>query len=375
MQIEKRKTIVLFGIGHTNALILHRWVAAPINNCDLICISKFESSTYSAMLPGTLAGQFKPDQMRFNLPQLAKHANAKLILGDVIGCDLTARQIHFADQASQSFDLLSIGIGSVPSHQKIYANEPSVIAIKPMQTFFSRLKTQLDRLSHLQNLKVAIIGGGVATVELALCLEQHWRSQKLNSTLQLSIVTASEHIANGMKPRSISKLTKIVDRHNIAIKTNRRIVAVTNRTLLAESGDVITYDIAIWATGASAPPVLQNFDLLKDAEGFISTRQTLQSFDEDRIFAVGDAGTMRECPTAKAGVYAVRQAPILWHNLNAIVKNKPLIRYEPQSDYLKILNTGDGRAYLEYGAFGIHARWCLWLKHWIDQKFIRQFKH
>ena len=61
-------------------------------------------------------------------------------------------------------------------------------------------------------------------------------------------------------------------------------------------------------------------------------------------------------------------------NLRALLNGQPLQNFDPQSNFLKILNTGDGKALLEYGWLTVHARWCLSLKTWIDRRFIRTFQ-
>ena len=76
------------------------------------------------------------------------------------------------------------------------------------------------------------------------------------------------------------------------------------------------------------------------------------------IFAAGDCATIATHPALpKAGVYAVREAPILAHNLRAAVRGGALRTFEPQPRFLSLLNTADGRAILSYGAFAWHSRW------------------
>jgi len=75
--------------------------------------------------------------------------------------------------------------------------------------------------------------------------------------------------------------------------------------------------------------------------GFVATKSTLQSTSHAEVFATGDIGTQVETPSAKAGVFAVRQAPVLFHNLRALVLKRGLKNYKPQADFLSLVSTGD----------------------------------
>lgn len=371
-----RRRIVLLGIGHTNADIVRRWVDDPLPNTDLIGISRYPRSTYSGMLPGTLGGQFTPGEMRIDLQPLFDRAGARLLIADTTGLDLTTKTLTFADAPPLDFDVLSIGVGSMPAGWQAHVDHPGMIPIKPMQTFLDRLHARLEQVREQKATppQIAIVGGGVASVEIALCLDQWLRQRAPGVEHQIAIYTSDTHVARGMKSRSIRKLEKILQRRGIVVVPNQRIESIDGAVMVSVDGTKHDADAVIWATGAAAPPVLERLGLESDRHGFVATKPTLQSLSSDHIFAVGDSGTMVEEPSPKAGVYAVRQCPILWHNLRAILENQPLVEYEPQADFLKLLNTGDGKALLEYGRWSIHARWCWHLKTWIDKRFIREFQ-
>lgn len=366
------RNVVLLGIGHTNAHIIHEWASNPVSDCLLTCISKFPTATYSGMLPGTLGQQFRDDEMRIDLKSLCERAGAKLILADTDGLDLEAGTVHFSDHDSLPFDVLSIGVGSMPAGWEIHAGEKSVVAIKPMQTFLDRLQRRLEPLlaSGNRRVKVAIVGGGVASVEIAFCLLQQFRKQSVEAEASLKIFTSSDTVAEGMKRRSVKKIKRLLEAQGIMVYSQNRVTTVNDDCIFTEDGTQHDADVVIWCTGAAAPPVLGKLNLQTDDRGFIATSDTLQSLSDSRIFAVGDSGTIVASPSPKAGVYAVRQCPVLWHNLRGFLSGGPLETFDPQSDFLKLLNTGDGKALLEYGPFSIHARWCWHLKTWIDRRFV-----
>lgn len=401
--------LVLLGIGHTNAHIVKQWQSDPIPGCKLTCISKFPTATYSGMLPGTLGQQFDDDEMRIDLADLCQRSGAELVLADTNGLDLDAGRLHFEDHQSIPFDALSIGVGSMPAGWESHKDAKSLVPIKPMQTFLTHLEAALQRVDvaevvktfdhHTDNpklltssatKKVAIVGGGVASVEIALCLDkaltsnrsgtrQEFRSAPskvltTSATHQIEIFTSSDTVAEGMRPRSVDRIEQILMSRSIHVTPGYRVTEVGDDFIATEDGSRHEADVVIWATGAAAPPVLGKLRLQTDDRGFIATSSTLQSLSDPRVFAVGDSGTILESPSPKAGVYAVRQCPILSHNLRAFFSSGSMKTFDPQSDFLKLLNTGDGRALLQYGIINAHARWCWHLKTWIDKRFITPFQ-
>ena len=67
---------------------------------------------------------------------------------------------------------------------------------------------------------------------------------------------------------------------------------------------------------------------------------TLQSTKDPAIFAVGDCAHLEHAPRPKAGVFAVRAAPVLTANLRAAVSGTELSPFRPQSHYLKLVSLG-----------------------------------
>lgn len=368
-------TIVLLGIGHTNAHVVRQWARSPIDGCRLVCVSPFAQSTYSGMMPGKLAGQFTDPQWRIDLTRLTEASSAELVIASTHGLDWNARVLLLDDHEPIHFDMLSIGVGSMPAGWSNHRHVESVVPIKPMQTFMTRLDDAFSRVdAPSRRRRVVIVGGGVASVELAFCLDGRFRDWPRPSETDIAILSGGSSIAEGMTTRSIHRLKSILRDRGIGLRTNCRVVACDGDGCRMDDGSREPADVIIWATGAEPVPLISRLGLKTDSRGFIATRPTLQSLSDERVFAVGDCGTVVDDPSPKAGVYAVRQSPILWHNLNAIVRGGPMRSFHPQADFLKLLNTGDGRAVLEYGRITAHAAWCWWLKRWIDHRFIDEFQ-
>ncbi len=373
-----RNTIVLLGVGHTNAHVLRMWKMQPLANAQLVCVSDFPAATYSGMLPGVLAGQYPAAQMQIDLVRLCQSAGARLIVDEVVGLNASERRIQFASRPPLDFELLSIGIGSRPTFDGVaVSSQESLVAVKPMQTFLQRLTDRVEaaRVARAGSgpVKVAIVGGGIGSIEIAFCLHRRF-SESDQADVRLSLVTSASRAGTGLGEAARDIVASELMAREIEVASGQRVRTIESDALTLENGNRIAADVVIWATGAAAPALIERLGLPTDERGFLATRKTLQVLEHDRIFSVGDTGTIVDAETAKAGVFAVRQGPILWDNLRRSIWKRPLQAYRPQQKFLKLVNTADGRAIAEYGRITRYRKWAWRLKDRIDRKFMAMYQ-
>jgi len=371
------RSIVLLGAGHTHAHVIRKWREEPIPGCRLTVVSDFPIATYSGMLPGTLAGLYPRGEMEIDLCRLSDAAGAELVIADTQGLDRDRRELRFADRPPLPFDVLSIGIGSVPSRDREATSDPAVVTIKPMQTFLDRLEGRLQAIGSRGGsgkILVAVVGGGAGGIEIAMALRPRVQMVLGERKCDITILEGGEEIGTGLPASAVRTIHDELAQQSIGVQTGRRVASVRSSRLHLEDGSALPVDLVLWATGAAPPPLLAAIPLPKDDRGFLRTNPMLQTTAGEPIFVVGDTGTIDTHPAPKAGVYAVRQAPILWQNLRRLLEGRTLLRYQPQRDFLKLMSTGDGRAILSYRGFTFRGRWCWWLKDWIDTRFVRQFQ-
>ncbi len=375
--------VVLLGIGHTNAHVLRMWGMQPFADADLTCITNFPVATYSGMLPAVMAGQAKQDQMEIDLVRLCASVGARLICQPVVGLDHDRREVLFDDRPAVAYDALSIGIGSVPTASGLAAGMDKVVKIKPMQTFLQRLGQAVDAASEsaadasgdrrTRQLRIMVVGGGVAGVEISFCLSPLVRERtKCDPLIQL--VTRSETVLPDGLASTRRRVVAVMQRRGIVLTTGRSVTEVASGRAVLDDAATVDADIVIWATGAVGPEALDRFGLPLDDRGFIQTDSTLRSVLGVPVFAVGDTGTIVDHQLPKAGVYAVRQGPVLWENLARTLSGKPLQSYVPQRSFLRLINRGDGHAIGQWKGITFSGRWAMRLKQSIDLRFMKMFQ-
>jgi NADH dehydrogenase FAD-containing subunit len=154
-----------------------------------------------------------------------------------------------------------------------------------------------------------------------------------------------------------------------------RIQAVADGFVVPDAGPSIPFDVLIWATGPRAPELFRDSGLPTNDQGYMRVAPTLQAEGYAAIFGAGDCVSLVGHPwIPKAGVYAVREGPVLARNLAAYLRGDPLDAYRPQCDWLSILNLGDGRALMSYRGYAAVGSPLWWLKSGIDQRFMRRFQ-
>jgi len=370
VQLANRR-IVLVGAGHTNLHIVRMWMQQPIADASLTLISPFPCATYSGMLPGTLAGLYDPSDMEIDLHRLTKAAGVELLVDEAIALDAVRKEVHFRERPPVTYDVASIGVGSVPLQMDRLKAHPGFVPIKPMFTVVQRLDSAIQRIGNAP-IRTAIVGGGAAGVEVAFCVEE--RIRRSGGAPQVTLVDANSQILTGFRPRTIQLVERELQRRGIDVHHGGRVTGHSGLDLTLDDDSILTTDVVIWVTGACPPPLLEQVNLPKSEAGFLRVQNTLQSVGDPSVFVVGDSADMDSEKIDRAGVYAVRQGPILWQNLCRSLQKRELITYKPQRDFLRLLATGDGRAVGQWKCFsGIGSHW--WrLKDRIDSKFMNMHR-
>jgi NADH dehydrogenase FAD-containing subunit len=91
------------------------------------------------------------------------------------------------------------------------------------------------------------------------------------------------------------------------------------------------------------------------------------------LFGGGDAIFFRGARLPGLGVHAIRQGPILFHNIQAYLLGEAPKAFVPQQRYLYVLNLGDGSGLGIRGDFSWRGYSAMTLKNFIDQRFINEY--
>lgn len=366
-QVSLTRDLVLIGGGHTHALVLRKWAMTPLPGARLTVINPGATAPYSGMLPGYVAGHYARADLDIDLVRLARCAGARLIVGAAEGIDLHNRLIHVPDRPAIGFDVASVDIGITSVMPDLAGFAAHAVPAKPLGPFASRWQAYLKGQGPA---RVAVIGGGVAGAELAMAMAHALAQQ--GRAAQVTLIDRG-HILSALPKRPQARLRRALQALGVTCMENAQITHLDAQGVHLAAGSSIPADFITGAAGAKPYDWIGQTGLALH-DGFIVVDDKLRSSDRD-VFAVGDCAHMAFAPRPKAGVFAVRQAPVLFDNLRAALAGEPWRRYRPQRDYLKLISLGGKSALAEKAGFPVAGSLMWQWKDHIDQTFMNQFRH
>lgn len=359
------RDLVLVGGGHTHALILRKWGMQPLPGARLTVVNPEATAPYSGMLPGHLAGHYERDALDIDLVKLARFAGARLRQDRAVALNLSQKTLGLASGQSLAFDVASIDIGITSRMPDLPGFSKHAVPAKPLGPFADAWRGYLSAKGPAQ---VAVIGAGVAGAEIALALSQALRQR--DRPYQLTLIDRSQALA-GLRSKTAEVLRNALAHYDVEILENANIEAITAEGIVL-SDHTLPASFVCGAAGAH-PQTWLGSTGLELHDGFIAIDETLSSSAAD-VFAVGDCAHMAFSPRPKAGVYAVRQAPVLFENMRNRLRGFPAKkRYVPQDDYLKLISLGQKSAIGDRFGLTIKGPWVWRWKDRIDQTFMKQF--
>jgi selenide,water dikinase len=368
------RDLVLLGGGHAHALVLRKWAMAPLPGAQVTLVNPQVKAPYTGMLPGFVAGHYEREDLDIDLVRLARQANARLVIDHAVGLDLEAKRVQLSASPDLAYDVLSIDIGITSRLIDLPGAAEHLIPAKPLGGFSRAWSAVMDRAKATGfTPEIAVLGGGVAGVELALAMAFRLETD-LGGRGRVRLVEAKSEILTELGSRARKVLISALTRAHIEIVLNATVSEISeNGVHTGAQTPEIKANFVVSAAGAKPHAWLEETALdLKD--GYISVDEHLQAIGTKGVYATGDCAHLTHAPRPKAGVFAVRQAPVLFDNLRAEVSGGTRRTYRPQKDYLKLISIGHQAAVTDKWGIGISGDWVWILKDRIDRKFMDQFR-
>lgn len=348
------KRLVLLGAGHAHVHVLATLARDGLEGVEISLVAPYPRQLYSGMVPGLVAGHYTVDDCVIPLEPMLKKSAIRWLRHSAVAVDADARKVTLEDGSVHGFDWLSVNTGQVQDRDQIEQAMPGArkhgLFLRPIESFVA-LWPQVVELAQSRALRLAVLGGGAAGIELAMAIRQ--RLPKSSVTL----LTGDVEMASNDPSPVQQQVTRALKRRNITVLVDRA-VGITATEVMLAGGARLACDVPLIVTGAQAPAWFESSALALDATGFIAVDAFQRSTSHPNVFAAGD----------------VSSRVALAKNLTAVVTGAPLASHQPPKNTLNLLSCGDQRAIASWGGISAEGRWVWWLKDWIDRGSIKRYR-
>ncbi len=367
----RKKRIVFAGGGHAHLYSLARVGELVRRGFNVTLVDSSPYLYYSGMATGVISGAYAPDEHRIDLRRLVAKGGGEFIEGRVTKIRTDNRDLVLATGEALPYDVASFCLGSEAVSDGLAEDDVGVVRVKPVENT-AEIRRRLMAFGEGRVPRVLVVGGGAAGCEVAanaLVL-----LDRLGLGGDLTVVQKDESLLPDAPKRAQAQISRVLRERGAEILTNTLLTRLGDGVAQTDSGQEIPYDLPVLAVGVSPPGVFRASGLPTSDDGGLWVDRHLRSAGDEFLFGGGDCVSFRGRALPRLGVFAVRQGPVIFHNLQAALNGHPLYEYKPQKRFLYILNLGDGTGLAVYGPFVWRGRLAWKLKHYIDGKFVEEHR-
>ena len=345
-------------------------------DAELVLVSPEPRQLYSGRMPAHLRGRISAGDLSIDLPALCRVAGARFVEASAFRVEADARG-GVATTTSGAFagDVISLDVGASVAGLRTPGIAEHACTTRPAARW-SALMARVDACVAEESgrpVSCCVVGAGVGGIEIAFAL--HARITAARRVAEVTLVDFAGRILGTWDDGAVKRVLRVLGERGIGVHLDADVAQVTPSAVELRDGRVLRADVTVWTTGATPHQWLAQSPLALDAAGWLRVDATLRAVDGRAVWGAGDCVALEHAPwMPRSGVYAIRAAPVLAHNLRVAAEGSGHPNeFHPQRRALALLDTADGRALAHWGSFTAAGRWAWWLKHFIDGRYVRGY--
>ncbi len=380
-----KERVVIIGGGFGGLRAARALKRAPV---DVTLIDQRNYHLFQPLLYQVATGSLSPGEIAAPLRSvLSRQKNARVLLGDVVDIDPTAKSVRLADGAQFEYDALIVAVGTQSSyygHDNWREWAPSLKSVEEATTIRHKILYAFEVAERLADpvqrrawLTFVIVGAGATGVELAGAIGEIARQTLRNDFRSIHPEDPFPEDLSKKAERALGKL-------GVQVKTGAMVKDIDREgvTFDGPNGqERLDARTVIWAGGVTVPAfarvLAKRMNAETDKSGRIKVSSDLSVPNHPDIYVIGDlalvAGPGGE-PLPGVAQVAMQQGTYAGNAIGNKIRGKkapPPFKYFDKGNLAVI-----GRAAAVADVFGLHLSglpaWLIWAL--IHLMYIVQFQ-
>jgi NADH dehydrogenase len=304
-------------------------------------ITLIDRSAYHSFIPSIhmiVSGKVTAEEIRIPLKVVLGPAGIRFIQDEVLSVNTEKREVITSHSALQ-YDYLVLSSGA----------ENNFFGIPGAEEFSYRFRTPDDAgrihvelvrlLASPAPCRMVVAGGGTEGVEMAGelldLIKARGRGEDLESgRIAVELIEGKSSLLPGFLHEAQECADKYLRQQGVTMIAGDRIAEVRKDSVVLSSGQQRDASILIWSGGIQPSKLIHGLPLIKDPWGWLKVTDLLNSYDDDRIYGIGDAVSIYtdDGPLAlqRLAYHAQDQARVAALNIAAAVSDRGMVSYTPK---------------------------------------------
>lgn len=342
-----KKDIVILGAGYAGMMTsVKLQKKLSVNEANITLVNKHDYHYQSTWLHEVSAGTIDPNQCKIDIKDVVNTNKVNLVIDSVVEINPEEKKVKL-ENSELSYDILVIclgfqaatfGIPGIEEHAFTVENISTSLLIREhIEYNFAKYQESEEKDQSLLNIVVG--GGGFTGVEVVgelanklpkLCEEYHIDK----NLVRIFNIDGSPTVLNGFDPELVEYAMNSLESRGVEF-INGSILKEVREDGITYETDGEQFDIptrtAIWAAGVRANEIVEASGL-ETNRGKVPVTPEMRAPGHDDIFVVGDCALVMDEETGRpfppTAQIALQQAPVVAHNVEALVKDGELEPFE-----------------------------------------------
>ncbi|HEX3830205.1 MAG TPA: NAD(P)/FAD-dependent oxidoreductase [Sporichthyaceae bacterium] len=272
--------------------------------CRITLIDRRNHYLFQPLLYQVATAALSPADIAIPIRSILRdQRNVAVRLGEVVGVDRIANQVHLPEERIP-FDYLILATGARHSYfgrDEWAAHAPGLKSIEDATTMRSRMLLAFERAESEENptereawLTFVVVGGGPTGVELAGALaevartglDREYRSID-PATTRVILVQSAPRVLPAFSPALSAHAERSLRELGVEVRTAAKVTHI-DQNGIAIDGSHIAARTTFWAAGVAASAAAKWLGQAGDKSGRVLVDDNLGVVGSPRIFAIGD---------------------------------------------------------------------------------------
>ena len=300
---------------------------------EITLIDKGDRFLFSPLLYELITEELQSWEIAPPFEEVLAHTGIIFRQGAVTNIDIEHKNVTVDNSTTIDYDKLVLSTGGKTPLNQVPGTIANAIPFRSLQDAYRVIeKLRLLEESHLDKIRVAIVGGGYSGVELACKI-----ADRLGDQGRVRIIDRGTQILDRATDFNRETAIKALEARQIWIDLETEVAKVEAESIdLLYKGqvDTIPVDLVLWTVGNQVSTLTEKLNLEKNDRGLLKINNTLQVLNHDEVYALGDIAECRDeeghILPATAQV-AFQQSDYCAWNIWAQINQKPLLPFRYQA--------------------------------------------